>query len=188
MVLEDERLSGDDITIDYVVGDADDANGRQGNPLLKGAKATDKSKKPMKSSETAKNTSNGPHWEAQAWDVADGLGRILVLLDVRPDAELEEERLARELINRIQRARKKGNLVPEDAIQVVISTNSAALRRVLSTHVALIDATVKQPIACCSDSGNDAGALATAVAAVEARGEQLGDLATSDPTTVGLFS
>ncbi|KAM7534597.1 hypothetical protein Aperf_G00000105242 [Anoplocephala perfoliata] len=176
MILEGERLSGDDVTIDYVVGDANDTSAREGKS------STDNSKKHIKLPEMETRPSEGPHWEAQAWDVADGLGRILVLLDVRPDADLEEERLARELINRIQRARKKGNLVPEDAIQVVISTTSAALRRILSSHAALIDATVKQPIACCCSDDKDA--LTTAMAAVEARGDRLGDLAISDSTTI----
>ncbi|VDL64293.1 unnamed protein product [Hymenolepis diminuta] len=186
MTLEDELLSGDDVTIDYVVGDAHDSNSSEGNPILKAAKGKLKKTGKLASAplmEEKEKAADGPHWEAQAWDVADGLGRILVLLDVRPDAELEEERLAREIINRIQRARKKGNLLPEDTIQVVISTTSEPLRKVLSIHATLIDVTVKQPIACCVDANDGSGALTTAKSAVEARGEKLGDLVVSEATT-----
>nr|CDS27818.1 isoleucyl tRNA synthetase cytoplasmic [Hymenolepis microstoma] len=187
MTLEDELLSGDDVTIDYVVGDAHESNSSEGNPLLKAAKG--KLKKTGRLATTSpvepkEKPADGPHWEAQAWDVSDGLGRILVLLDVRPDAELVEERLARELINRIQRARKKGNLLPEDTIQVVISTTSESLRKALSTHAMLIDATVKQPIACCADANDDSGALKTAQLDAEARGERLGELVVSEVTTI----
>ena len=71
--------------------------------------------------------------------------------------------------------------MPEDAIQVVISTDSTVLPRILTSHAALIDATVKQPIAPCT-SKDVAARVATA--AVEARGEKLGEEAVSDSTSV----
>ncbi|XP_014087152.3 isoleucine--tRNA ligase, cytoplasmic [Bactrocera oleae] len=43
---------------------------------------------------------------------------ILVLLDMTPNAELLEEGLAREIINRIQRLKKKAKLVPTDEVVV----------------------------------------------------------------------
>ena len=49
---------------------------------------------------------------------ADGQGEILVLLHTQPDAELEKEGLAREVVNRVQKLRKKANLVPTDPINV----------------------------------------------------------------------
>ena len=75
----------------------------------------------------------------------------------------------------------QGSLVPEDAIQVVISTDSTALRGVMVSHVALIDGTVKQPIVCCATKD-----VVSEVArkAVEARGEGLGEEVVSDSTTV----
>lgn len=75
--------------------------------------------------------------------------------------------------------------MPEDAIQVVISTISEVLPRVLASHAALIDATVKQPIVCCT---TEDAALTTAAAAVQAKGEQLGNVVVSDATTVSLLS
>ena len=87
MTVEGERLSGEDVTVDYMVGETE-----TGNP-----------KKAKSEKKAESGDAEGPKYEAQA-DPRTGL---LVLLDVRPDAALEEERLARELINRIQRARKK---------------------------------------------------------------------------------
>ncbi|CDS35496.1 isoleucyl tRNA synthetase, cytoplasmic [Echinococcus multilocularis] len=168
MTVEGERLSGDDVTVDYVIGDEDnDENNIQAKKLK--AKLAENGKAPVEVVE-------GPKYKAQA----DGKG-LLVLLDVGADTELEEERVARELINRIQRARKKGNLVPEDAIQVVVSTMSEVLAQVLTSHTALIDATVKQPIVCCT---MEDAALTAATAAVQARGERLGDIVVSDATSI----
>ncbi|EUB57660.1 Isoleucyl-tRNA synthetase, cytoplasmic [Echinococcus granulosus] len=167
MTVEGERLSGDDVTVDYVVGDEDnDENNNTQAKKLK-AKLAENGKAPVEVAE-------GPKYKAQA----DGKG-LLVLLDVRADTELEEERVARELINRIQRARKKA--MPEDAIQVVVSTMSEVLAQVLTSHTALIDATVKQPIVCCT---MEDAALTAATAAVQARGERLGDIVVSDATTI----
>ncbi|KAL5969721.1 Isoleucine--tRNA ligase cytoplasmic [Taenia solium] len=170
MTVEGELLSGDDVTVDYVVGD--EANTENNNVKAKGSKGKSKENGGAPPLEVA----DGPKYKAHA----DGKG-LLVLLDVRADTELEEERVAREIINRIQRARKKGNLVPEDAIQVVISTISEVLPRVLASHAALIDATVKQPIVCCT---TEDAALTTATAAVQARDEQLGNIVVSDSTTI----
>ncbi|KAA3673153.1 isoleucyl-tRNA synthetase [Paragonimus westermani] len=86
----------------------------------------------------------------QRYETASDARGLLVLLDTTADPELEDERLARELVNRIQRTRKKAQLVPEDPIVVVVSTDSSALRRIASptsTLIGLIQATVKQPMA-----------------------------------------
>lgn len=45
-------------------------------------------------------------------------GNVVVLLDVLPDQSMLDEGLAREFVNRIQKLRKKGNLVPTDSIVV----------------------------------------------------------------------
>lgn len=48
---------------------------------------------------------------------------ILVLLDVTPNAELLEEGLAREIINRIQKLKKKAKLIPTDEVVVFYRLN-----------------------------------------------------------------
>lgn len=50
-----------------------------------------------------------------------GNNEIVVLLDVTPDEEMQSEGLAREVINRIQKLRKKAHLVPTDEIAVYAS-------------------------------------------------------------------
>lgn len=95
MTVEGELLSGDDVTVDYLVGD--EANAENNNAKARGSKGKSK-----EDGEAPPSVSEGPKYKAHA----DGKG-LLVLLDVRADTELEEERVAREIINRIQRARKK---------------------------------------------------------------------------------
>lgn len=85
----------------------------------------------------------------QRYEAASDSHGLLVLLDVTPDPDLEDERLARELVNRIQRTRKKAQLVPQDPIVIVISTKSADLQRIASPNSSLFDLiqnTVKQPM------------------------------------------
>jgi isoleucyl-tRNA synthetase len=43
---------------------------------------------------------------------------VVILLDVRLRPELEQEGLAREVVNRVQRLRKKAGLVPTDDVDV----------------------------------------------------------------------
>ncbi|VDD78472.1 unnamed protein product [Mesocestoides corti] len=164
-------LSGDDLTVDYVVGGGG-CHDQSAPKKQKKAQAKDGEKK---SQAAPPADPQGPLYEAQA----DSRG-LLILLDVRADAELEEERIARELINRIQRARKKGNLVPEDPIQVVISTTSEVLRRLLKSHAALIDATVKQPIAC----NVEASAAKEAALAALSDADRLGQVAVTDEASI----
>lgn len=53
-----------------------------------------------------------PKYEAHA------VGEILVLLNIRADAGMMNEGIAREVINRVQKLRKKAHLVPTDPISV----------------------------------------------------------------------
>lgn len=61
-------------------------------------------------------------------------GDILVLLDVKPDASLVEEGLAREVVNRVQKLRKKADLVPTDVVSVFygITGNEATGKSVVA--------------------------------------------------------
>ncbi|KAL6555673.1 hypothetical protein OROHE_007345 [Orobanche hederae] len=53
---------------------------------------------------------------------AKGDGDVLVVLDLRGDESLHEESVAREILNRIQKLRKKAALGPRDLVEVVIKS------------------------------------------------------------------
>ncbi|XP_064823508.1 isoleucine--tRNA ligase, cytoplasmic isoform X2 [Oncorhynchus masou masou] len=74
--------------------------------------------------------------------------QVLVLLDVTPDQSMLDEGVAREVINRIQKLRKKGHLVPSDEITVYYSCEPAGdyLDSVIQAHTDFILATTKAPL------------------------------------------
>lgn len=74
--------------------------------------------------------------------------QVLVLLDVTPDQSMVDEGVAREVINRIQKLRKKGNLVPTDEISVYYRCQSDGdyLDSVIKGHTDFIFATIKSPL------------------------------------------
>ncbi|XP_073501317.1 isoleucine--tRNA ligase, cytoplasmic [Phyllobates terribilis] len=74
--------------------------------------------------------------------------QVLVLLDVTPDQAMVDEGVAREVINRIQKLRKKGNLVPTDEISVYyqVQPQGGYLHAVVQGHTDFILATVKSPL------------------------------------------
>ncbi|MBN3288621.1 SYIC protein, partial [Polyodon spathula] len=59
-----------------------------------------------------------------------------------------DEGVAREVINRIQKLRKKGHLVPSDEITVYYSSKPAGeyLEKVIQAHTDFILATTKAPL------------------------------------------
>ncbi|KAI8084491.1 isoleucyl-tRNA synthetase [Halteromyces radiatus] len=67
---------------------------------------------------------------------------VLVLLDVKSYPELEQEGLAREVINRVQRLRKKAGLLPTDDIEMHyrIKDDSANIEIVIHSHPAITKA------------------------------------------------
>ncbi|XP_004524919.1 isoleucine--tRNA ligase, cytoplasmic [Ceratitis capitata] len=74
---------------------------------------------------------------------------ILVLLDMTPKAELLEEGLAREIINRIQKLKKKAKLVPTDEVVVFYRLSDNAqeeLQGVFLKHENMIKAAIKSEI------------------------------------------
>ncbi|GAA6107926.1 isoleucine--tRNA ligase, cytoplasmic [Tachysurus ichikawai] len=75
-------------------------------------------------------------------------GQLLVLLDITPDQSMVDEGVAREVINRIQKLRKKGHLVPSDEITVYYSSEPAGdyLDKVIQAHSDFILATTKAPL------------------------------------------
>lgn len=72
---------------------------------------------------------------------------VLVLLDVKSYPELEQEGLAREVINRVQRLRKKAGLLPTDDIHMHyrIKADVANIEDVIKSHPAIAKA-LKKPI------------------------------------------
>uniref|UniRef100_A0A6I8SQG0 Isoleucine--tRNA ligase, cytoplasmic n=1 Tax=Xenopus tropicalis TaxID=8364 RepID=A0A6I8SQG0_XENTR len=74
--------------------------------------------------------------------------QVLVLLDVTPDQSMVDEGVAREVINRIQKLRKKGNLVPTDEITIYYQSlpEGNYLQSVIERHTDFILATVKSPL------------------------------------------
>ncbi|XP_030632360.1 isoleucine--tRNA ligase, cytoplasmic [Chanos chanos] len=74
--------------------------------------------------------------------------QVLVLLDITPDQSMVDEGVAREVINRIQKLRKKAHLVPSDEITVYYSSQPAGdyLGKVVQEHTDFILATIKAPL------------------------------------------
>lgn len=70
---------------------------------------------------------------------------ILILLDVTPDESMQNEGLAREIINRIQKLRKKAKLVPMDEAIVYyeIKDERSTLAKVVISHKEFIEGTTK---------------------------------------------
>ena len=73
--------------------------------------------------------------------------QILVLLDTTPDQSMLDEGIAREIINRVQKLRKKASLVPTDAITAYYGVTPAdgELARVAASHQSFIEGTLKAP-------------------------------------------
>ena len=74
-------------------------------------------------------------------------GQFLVLLDVRPDSLMLDEGVAREVVNRIQKLRKKAQLVPTDQIEVYYKlADDCELSRVIKTQNEFIVNSLKAPL------------------------------------------
>ncbi len=74
---------------------------------------------------------------------------ILVLLDCTPDQSMLDEGVSREVINRVQKLRKKAGLVPSDQVTVYYSlsgTGADDLRRVIGDFQENVESTTKSPI------------------------------------------
>lgn len=72
---------------------------------------------------------------------------VLVLLDVSPDQDMLDEGFAREIINRVQKLRKKAHLVPTDEVNVYYSVNKTSdIERIIKSHREMIESTVKAPM------------------------------------------
>ena len=67
---------------------------------------------------------------------------VLILLDVTPDSSMQDEGTAREIINRIQKLRKKAHLVPTDQISVFYKA-TGDIDRVAKSYAEFIENTIK---------------------------------------------
>jgi len=67
---------------------------------------------------------------------------VLILMDITPDSSMQDEGTAREIINRIQKLRKKAHLVPTDEITVFYKTEGD-LDRVAAEYQDFIESTIK---------------------------------------------
>ena len=75
-------------------------------------------------------------------------GQFFVLLDVKPDESMQNEGLAREFINRVQRLRKDAQLIPTDDVTVYydVSKCSPNFQTILGEFQDLIFSAIKQPL------------------------------------------
>ena len=75
---------------------------------------------------------------------------VLTILDVEIYPGLAEEGLAREIINRVQRLRKKAGLQPTDDIKmeykVLSDPEDAGLEKVFETHTQMIEKALRRPL------------------------------------------
>lgn len=70
---------------------------------------------------------------------------VLVLLNMKPNQELMDEGFAREIINRVQKLKKKAQLIPTDPVIVTynISKADSDITRVAKSHQAFIEGVIK---------------------------------------------
>ena len=82
-------------------------------------------------------------------------GDILVLLDCTPDQSMLDEGVAREVVNRVQRLRKKAKLQPSDLVTVQYSVEPSThdLVRVIKEHRDYIESSTKNSMTLDSVSG-----------------------------------
>ncbi|XP_066158499.1 isoleucine--tRNA ligase, cytoplasmic [Euwallacea fornicatus] len=70
---------------------------------------------------------------------------VLILIDITPDSSMQDEGTAREIINRIQKLRKKAHLVPTDEIFVYLKADGE-IKRVADEFKKFIEGTIKAKI------------------------------------------
>ncbi|XP_050349866.1 isoleucine--tRNA ligase, cytoplasmic [Nymphalis io] len=74
---------------------------------------------------------------------------VLILLNVTPDQDMLDEGFSREIINRVQKLRKKAHLVPTDEVDVYFEVNKTSdILRIINSHREFIENTVRAPLKC----------------------------------------
>ncbi|KAK8617842.1 hypothetical protein V6N13_080747 [Hibiscus sabdariffa] len=85
---------------------------------------------------------------AKEMDAA-GDGDVLVVLDLRPDESLFEAGVAREIVNRIQKSRKKAGLEPTDMVEVYFESldeDKSVIQKVLNSQESYIRDAIGSPL------------------------------------------
>lgn len=80
---------------------------------------------------------------------AAGDGDVLVVLDIRPDESLFEAGIAREVVNRVQKLRKKAGLEPTDTVEVYFESldkDKSAIHQVLKSQDCYIKDAIGSPL------------------------------------------
>jgi isoleucyl-tRNA synthetase len=87
---------------------------------------------------------------------------LLILLDCTPDQSMLDEGVSREVINRVQKLRKKANLMPSDDVTVYfeLSPPKHDLARIISEFRETIEVTTKSPIRDASQKANGMAQIA----------------------------
>lgn len=71
---------------------------------------------------------------------------VLVLMDFTPTDDLLFEGVAREIINRVQKLKKKAQLIPTDPVVVYfVADDNSDVRKVATSHQKFIESTIKSP-------------------------------------------
>jgi len=85
-------------------------------------------------------------------------GSALVLLDTTPDESMRMEGLAREVVNRIQKLKKKAGLVPTDEVTVwfEVSDASGEMQKVVAANGDYIQTAIRAPLKPLSDKPQSA--------------------------------
>jgi len=99
------------------------------------------------------NDFKAPDGVAKADIDAAGDGEVLVVLDLRPDESLLEAGFAREVVNRVQKLRKKAGLEPTDTVEIfynvhgsVAGSDPSVLQRIFDSQASYMAETVGSPI------------------------------------------
>ena len=79
---------------------------------------------------------------------ADSDNDVLVLLDCTPDKSMLDEGCAREVVNRIQKLRKKAGLQPQDEVTLYYKVKPTGhdLLRIINEYTTSIESSTKNPI------------------------------------------
>uniref|UniRef100_A0A0D6QWU0 isoleucine--tRNA ligase n=1 Tax=Araucaria cunninghamii TaxID=56994 RepID=A0A0D6QWU0_ARACU len=80
---------------------------------------------------------------------AAGDGDVLVVLDLRPDETLFEAGVAREIVNRVQKLRKKAGLEPADTVEVYFNpseSDKSVLERVVESQATYMQEAIGSPL------------------------------------------
>ena len=77
-----------------------------------------------------------------------GQAEFHVLLDLRQDEAMKQRGITREIINRIQKLRKKLSLSPSDNVSIYIDVpeKSATIKTALSSQKELLSQSLKKPV------------------------------------------